>query len=202
MTNEALEYRVEFATPYGNLMRGAALAGLRRFGEAHEALANAHAEAVRCADLFGQQGVYAGRIRALLHEGKVAEACALEPPDLSESLPAMRGEVWASRGLALACMGRLDEAVACALDVRGTTRAVEPKCPHSLCPGGSDAQELSTRYPAKRCDISWMVLSQPGPSTSLSRAIGRVRTCLPPCFAIRAPLRRLDTSLLARRTRH
>ena len=126
MTNEALEYRVEFATPYGNLMRGAALAGLRRFGEAHEALANAHAEAVRCTDLFGQQGVYAGRIRALLHEGKVAEACSLEPPDLSESLPAMRGEVWASRGLALACMGRLDEAVACALDVRGTTRAVEP----------------------------------------------------------------------------
>ena len=48
MTNEALEYRVEFATPYGNLMRGAALAGLRRFGEAHEALADAHAEAVQC----------------------------------------------------------------------------------------------------------------------------------------------------------
>ena len=126
MTNDALEYRVEFAAPYGNLMRGAALAGLRRFSEAHEALANAHTEAVRCTDLFGQQGVYAGRIRALLHEGKVAEACSLEPPDLSESLPAMRGEVRASRGLALACIGRLDEAAACALDVRGTTRAVEP----------------------------------------------------------------------------
>ena len=132
MTNEALEYRVEFAMPYGHLMRAAALAGLRRFDSAHEALTEAHAEAVRCTDYFGQQGVYAGRIRALLHEGKVAEACALEPPDLTESLAAMRGEVWASRGLALACMGRLEEAAAHGRDVRRTTRAVEPKV-LSLC---------------------------------------------------------------------
>ena len=132
MTNEALEYRVEFAMPYGHLMRGAALAGLRRFESAHEALAKAHAEAVRCTDSFGQQGVYAGRIRALLNEGKVAEACSLEPPDLTDSLAAMRGEVWASRGLALACMGRLDEAAAHARDVRRITRAVEPTV-LSLC---------------------------------------------------------------------
>ena len=42
--------------------------------------------------------------------GKISEACSVEPPDLCQSFPAMRGEVWGSRGLALACMGRLEEA--------------------------------------------------------------------------------------------
>jgi DNA-binding NarL/FixJ family response regulator len=126
LQRDAREFRAEFAAVYGYLMGGAALAGLRRFENAHEMLSDAYAQAVRCTDLFGQQGVYAGRIRALLHQGRVADACSLEPPDLSDSLPAMRGEVWASRGLALACMGRLAEAEKCAEDVRGTTRAVEP----------------------------------------------------------------------------
>ena len=125
MTDEAHEFRVEFAIPYGHLMGAAALSGLRRFEESHESLSQAHALAVRCTDLFGQQSVYAGRIRALLHEGRVGEACAIEPPDLSDSLPGMRGEVRASRGLALACMGRLADAEVCASGVRGTTRAVE-----------------------------------------------------------------------------
>ena len=37
----------------------------------------------------------------------------------------MRGEVWGSRGLALACMGRLAEAELCVAAVQGSTRAVE-----------------------------------------------------------------------------
>jgi DNA-binding CsgD family transcriptional regulator len=125
LIQDAQTFRVKFAMPYGYLMGGAALAGLRRFSEAHEALSHAHAEAMHCTDIFAQQGTYAGRVRALLHEGKVAEACSVEPPDLTESLPMMRGEVWASRGLALACMGRLSEAQRCVDEVRGTTRAVE-----------------------------------------------------------------------------
>jgi DNA-binding NarL/FixJ family response regulator len=126
MTDDAVKLRVEFAVPYGYLMSAAALAGLRRFDEAHESLSHAYDSAVHCTDLFAQQGTYAGRVRALLHEGRVVEACSIEPPDLTDSLPAMRGEVWASRGLALACMGRLAEAQECAATVRGTTRAVEP----------------------------------------------------------------------------
>ena len=144
MTEEAARFRVEFARPYGLLMGAAALAGLRRFSEAHDALAGAYSEAVRCTDLFGQQGTYAGRVRALLHEGKVAEACSLEPPDLTESLPAMRGEVWASRGLALACMGRLAEAQRCSESVLGTTRAVEPNV---LCLCIAAVQALKSRDP-------------------------------------------------------
>ena len=126
MSREAAEYRVEFALPYGFLMSAAAFAGLRRFDDAHDALDASLAHAIHCGDAFGQQAVYAGRVRALLHAGKIAEACALEPPDLSHSLPAMRGEVWGSRGLALACMGRLEDAKRCVDDVSGTTKAIEP----------------------------------------------------------------------------
>jgi DNA-binding CsgD family transcriptional regulator len=126
MIEEAVEFRVFFAMNYGFLMRGAALAGLREFAQAHTALDESMQFALDCADSFGQQAVYAGRIRALLQERRVAEACALEPPDLGEAFPAMRGEVWGSRGLALACFGRFGDAEKCIESIPGTTRAIEP----------------------------------------------------------------------------
>jgi DNA-binding CsgD family transcriptional regulator/tetratricopeptide (TPR) repeat protein len=126
MVNDATEFRVDFALPYGYLMIGAALAGLRQFEEAHAALAESLKCASRCGDSFGEQAVYAGRVRALLHQGRIPEACALEPPDLSDALQAMRGEVWASRGLALACMGRVADARSAIAGVADTTKAIEP----------------------------------------------------------------------------
>jgi DNA-binding NarL/FixJ family response regulator len=125
MVNDATIFRVDFALAYGALMQAMALAGLRRFEDAYGCLKSAFAHAVRCTDSFGQHAVYAGRVRALLHEGRVSEACALEPPDPSESLPGMRGEVWASRGLALACVGRLSEATSLAERSVRETRAIE-----------------------------------------------------------------------------
>ena len=125
MVDDATEFRVDFALAYGSLMQATALAGLRQFDDAHARLDTAFAQALRCTDSFGQQAVYAGRVRALLHEGRVAEACSLEPPDPSNSLAGMRGEVWASRGLALACIGRLDEARRLAETSAETTRAIE-----------------------------------------------------------------------------
>jgi DNA-binding CsgD family transcriptional regulator len=125
MIRDAKEFRVEFALPYGLLARASALAGLRQFEESRDCLASALAHAVRCSDLWAQQSVYAARIRALLQEARISEACALEPPAIDESLPAIRGEVWGSRGLALACMGRLSEARECENEIRGSTRAVE-----------------------------------------------------------------------------
>jgi DNA-binding CsgD family transcriptional regulator len=125
MEQDAIEFRVEFAIAYASLMEGIALAGLRRFEDAYQRFNASFAQAVRCSDPFGQQAVYSARVRALLHEGRAAEACALEPPDLTDSLPGMRGEVWASRGLALACIGRLDEAQRLAATASESTRAVE-----------------------------------------------------------------------------
>jgi DNA-binding CsgD family transcriptional regulator len=127
MVEDAEEYRVDFALAYGALMKAMGLAGLRRFEEAYGCLNSAFAHAVRCTDSFGQQAVYAGRVRALLHEARVAEACLLEPPDPSDSLPGIRGEVWASRGLALACVGRLVEAAELAEKSVRETRAIEAK---------------------------------------------------------------------------
>jgi DNA-binding CsgD family transcriptional regulator len=125
MVEEATEFRLDFALAYASLLEATALGGLRRFDDAYERLDTAFAQAVKCTDSFGQQAVYAGRIRALLHEGRIAEACSLEPPDPSNSLAGMRGEVWASRGLALACIGRLDEARRLAEMSAKTTRAIE-----------------------------------------------------------------------------
>jgi DNA-binding NarL/FixJ family response regulator len=125
MVDDATEYRVDFALAYGSLMQATAHAGLREFQLAHSRLDTAFAQAVRCTDSFGQQAVYAGRVRALLHEGRVAEACSLEPPDPTKSLAGMRGEVWASRGLALACIGRLDEARRLAEISAQTTKGIE-----------------------------------------------------------------------------
>jgi DNA-binding NarL/FixJ family response regulator len=125
MVDDATQFRIDFALPYGFLMQAAALAGLRRYGDAHDRLDAAYAQAVSCSDMFGQQAVYAGRVRVLLHEGKIADACGLEPPDPTSSLPGMRGEVWASRGLALACIGRLAEANRLAEQSVSATRAIE-----------------------------------------------------------------------------
>jgi LuxR family transcriptional regulator, maltose regulon positive regulatory protein len=125
MREDAAAFRIEFALPYASLMEGTALAGLRHFEDAHARLNEAHGQAMRCTDTFGLQAVYSGRVRALLHEGRIVEACGLEPPDLSNSLPGMRGEVWASRGLALACIGRLADARRLAELSMSTTQGLE-----------------------------------------------------------------------------
>ena len=125
MARDCAEFRVDFALPYALLMQGAAHAGLRRFTESHKCLDAAHTHAVKCTDSFAQQAVYAGRVRALLHEGRVIDACGLEPPDISHALAGMRGEVLSSRGLALACLGRLEEAASLARAGAQATRAIE-----------------------------------------------------------------------------
>ena len=55
----------------------------------------------------------------------MTDACGLEPPDLNRALPGMRAEVWASRALALACLGRVQEALALAERARESSSAIE-----------------------------------------------------------------------------
>ena len=50
-----------------------------------------------------------------------------EPPDLTFSVNAMKGEVLASRGLALASVGRLDDARALRAQALAGTKAVEAR---------------------------------------------------------------------------
>ena len=105
-----------------------ALAGIGRHSEAHLALDDAIRESRRCNDEFGVQSVYASRVRILVQEGRAEEACNIEPPDLEASLRAMRGEVLASRGLALASLGRLPKPGLLRAEAIETTAGVEAAC--------------------------------------------------------------------------
>ncbi|MCY7302629.1 MAG: hypothetical protein LH654_06255, partial [Thermoleophilia bacterium] len=108
--HDANEFRVDPAVAYAQAVLATALSGMGKHYEAHEALDDSAREARRCNDEYGIQNVYASRVRTLLQQGRVTEASILEPPDLTISVNAMKGEVLASRGLALASVGRLDEA--------------------------------------------------------------------------------------------
>ena len=123
--DEARDLRIDPVLPYAHTMLAAAFAGQRQYDLAHEQLDLAAVVSRRCVDLFGEQMVYASRARVLLQQGRAAVACAVEPPDLSNSLPAMRGEVLGSRGLILASLGRLDEARSLADAASSATRGIE-----------------------------------------------------------------------------
>ena len=127
LLEDANEFRVDPALPYAHSMLATALAGNGLHGAAHLALDDAIRESRRCNDDFGVQSVYASRVRILIQEGRASEACNMEPPDLEMSLKSMRGEVLASRGLALSSMGRLGEAHALRTQAIGTTAGVEAR---------------------------------------------------------------------------
>ena len=102
MIDDATEFRVEFALPYGSLMQAMALAGLRRFEDSYDCLNAAFAQAVRCTDTFGQQAVYAGRVRAFLHEGRVGGGVRSRTSRSFERAPR---HAWRGVGFPRACVG-------------------------------------------------------------------------------------------------
>lgn len=114
-----------FGLTYGRATTALALGGLRRFPEAHQMLDAAFASARSGGDLYGQQNVYAIRVRLLVQERRAAEACLLEPPEISNALPGMRGEIMASRGLALACVGRGSDALQLADSALANSKSLE-----------------------------------------------------------------------------
>jgi ATP/maltotriose-dependent transcriptional regulator MalT len=127
LLEDASEFRIDPALPYAHSMLAAALAGIGRHADAHRALDDAIRESRRCNDEFGIQSIYASRIRILIQEGRALEACRIEPPDLEASLRSMRGEVLASRGLALASVGRPVEARALRAEAVSATTGVEAR---------------------------------------------------------------------------
>jgi ATP/maltotriose-dependent transcriptional regulator MalT len=127
LAEDAQTYRLPLALPYAYATAAAASAGQHRFREAHELLNQAEDASRRCHDEYGVQNVYAIRTRVLLQQARSAEACALEPPETETAIPSMRGEVLGSRALALASIGKLDDARSLAEDVRRSTQAVEAK---------------------------------------------------------------------------
>lgn len=122
---DARDFRVRPALPYGHASKAIALAGLGDDQTALMSIDLSRREARRLNDVNGIQNAYAIRMRILLQTGSEAEACATEPPDLDDALPSMRGEVLGSRALALATIGRLDEATQLASSAARCTRGIE-----------------------------------------------------------------------------
>ena len=62
-----------------------------------------------------------------MQEGRAKEAYLIEPPDLSHAVRSVKGEVLASRGLALVTLGRFAEARSLASKAAETTSALEAR---------------------------------------------------------------------------
>jgi ATP/maltotriose-dependent transcriptional regulator MalT len=127
MLEDATEFRVGPVLPSAHTLCAMSLAGLGNYAEARSHLDAAQQGAVRCNDEFAVQMVYAMRLRVLIQDGRAPEACALEPPDLEHALQWVRSEVLAARGLALATVGRLAEAIAMADEARRASNLVDAR---------------------------------------------------------------------------
>jgi len=125
MYEDASAFRLDPVLPYAHLSLANAQAGFARYSDAHLAVDDAIRESRRCNDEFGLLTAYMTRVRILVQQGRAGEACALEVPDTQRSLPTARAELLASRGLALATVGRLAEARSIAGSVLGATQSVE-----------------------------------------------------------------------------
>jgi ATP/maltotriose-dependent transcriptional regulator MalT len=124
-------YRLEFAVPYAGISAAMGHAGLRRFGVALRCLKQASGAAGRARDSYAQQLAYAVHVRTLAAHGRHDAALSLMTPDLRSALPAIRGEVLASRALVLASVGRTAEAQDLLDALLSSSRAVELTV---LCP--------------------------------------------------------------------
>jgi LuxR family maltose regulon positive regulatory protein len=125
LIRDAREHKLELILPAGFTAKGMALAGLRDFEGSHEALDEAFGRARKCLDSYAEQNAFSSRMRVLAQERRFSEACAIEPPSLEGALPSMQGEVRASHGLVLACVGRFAEATESAELATSVTRGLE-----------------------------------------------------------------------------
>ena len=119
-------FRFDFAIPYALCWSAMALSGLRRWGEMDESLAHAIDLARAGKNLHVLASCRAMQIRGLLQQGRFEEAAGIAAPTPS-LLPALRGEFFGYRALALATSGRLQDASRTLETIRGTTQAVEAR---------------------------------------------------------------------------
>jgi DNA-binding CsgD family transcriptional regulator/tetratricopeptide (TPR) repeat protein len=125
--NTAREYRLEFAMPYALSAKALALAGLRRWDEAREALDQSIQISTEKRDAYAHHIAFALLVRVLIQQGLQSTALALEVPPLQNSLRGAHAEVSASRALALATAGRVRDALSAVESVKHVSGGVEPR---------------------------------------------------------------------------
>jgi LuxR family transcriptional regulator, maltose regulon positive regulatory protein len=119
-------FELVFARPYAAWTAASIKLGLRRFGEAERWLQSVEDSAASTNDSRQQLNARILRARLLIETGKSAEAAELTVDEPGSYLfPAWRSEYDATHALALACSGRLVEAVARARIARTRSRGIE-----------------------------------------------------------------------------
>ena len=126
LLHDAETHRLDFAMPYALTAAAGAEAGLQNFSLAERLIGTALEMAAAQGNLQARLNAAAARLRILLGQGRVDEACAeaLLPP---APVPSLQGELLGLRGLAVACSGRFEEAIALSDRAAQSTRAVETK---------------------------------------------------------------------------
>lgn len=119
--------RLDFALPYALCTAATAQAGRREWTAAHSYVDEALGVARAGQNAYAEHVCLAASIRMLAQQGKHERALALSVPKLHGSLPAATAEVFGSRALVLASAHRLSEARTLVDEVRGMSRAIEPR---------------------------------------------------------------------------
>lgn len=120
--------RLNFVLPHALITKASASAGRRNFGEANRSLSQVEQLALEAHDPFILSSAAVGRIQTLLSQGDTRRAYeAAGSTAIERSLPALQGELLATRALAAAAAGRVDDAGASAAAAEHLAHSVEAK---------------------------------------------------------------------------
>jgi ATP/maltotriose-dependent transcriptional regulator MalT len=118
---------LRFVYPNAHVALGYAELGLGNYAAARELFDMTEAEAQRLCDSHNVLNAHVGRARLFLAHSEPLEALSETGPVGEVRTPGMYGEYVATRAIALACLGRLDDALACATEACATSRSVETR---------------------------------------------------------------------------
>ena len=124
--SDARTHRLKFAIPYARALRGMCYAGKREFDPAEAEIVTAMGRAEENRDGYAAWNAKALLTRLRIAQGEPERAVYEMSGEPTGVTPSMVMEVRASRGLAEACCGCLDEALQRVVGLEGVTRAVEP----------------------------------------------------------------------------
>jgi ATP/maltotriose-dependent transcriptional regulator MalT len=126
LREDAHHHRLTFVLPYADCAKAQALCGLRRYDQAEFLLNSAFDEGRRIRDAFLEPLAAALLVRLQAQIGRVDDGLAATC-DLEGSIRSIRGEYLASRSVALACVGRIEEALSLADVASAVTRGIEAR---------------------------------------------------------------------------
>jgi ATP/maltotriose-dependent transcriptional regulator MalT len=121
----AEKYGLRFVRPSARSSGGFAQLGLGNYAAARELFDQAERDAVELGDLHNALNARVGRARILLAHARPHEALEETRETTARALPGMYGEYVATRAIALACLGRRDEATRFATAAEGTSGSFE-----------------------------------------------------------------------------